>query len=66
MGIYRLHLSGKTDRDIARALKMSEEKVHHLLARKTAARKTIFMQCAAAPLPAEQEIMRQLAAESKA
>lgn len=66
MGIYRLHLSGKTDRDIARALKMSEEKVHLLLARKTATRKTIFMQCAAAPLPTEQEIMRQLAAESKA
>ncbi len=66
VGIYRLHLSGKTDRDIARALKMSEEKVRHLLERKTATRKTIFMQCAAQPLPSESEIMCSLAAESKA
>lgn len=65
-GIYCLHLSGKTDRQIALALKMSEEKVHHLLERKTAKRKSIFMQCAAAPLPPEAEIMRRLAAESKA
>lgn len=66
MGIYCLHLSGKTDKEIASSLKMSEEKVHHLLNRKTAKRKSIFMQCAAAPLPTESEIMRQLAAESKA
>lgn len=66
VGIYRLHLSGKTNLQIARALKMSEEKVRHLLERKTANRKTIYMQCAAAPLPTEAEIMRALAAESKA
>lgn len=65
-GIYQLHLSGKSDRDIARSLRMSEEKVRHLLSRKTATRKTIFMQCAGAPLPLESEILRRLAAESKA
>ncbi|NMP26879.1 hypothetical protein GW590_08380 [Rahnella sp. SAP-1] len=66
MGIYRLHLSGKSNAAIAAALKMSEEKVHHLLARKTARCKDIYMQCAAQPLPTESEIMRSLAAESKA
>lgn len=65
-GIYRLHLSGKTSHEIAKALKMSDGKVEHLLARKTARCKTIFMQCAGAPLPTESEIMRALAAESKA
>jgi len=66
MGIYQLHLSGKTDREIARALCMSEDSVNHLLKRGTPARKSLFMKCAAAPLPTESEIMRHLAAESKA
>ncbi|MBU9837379.1 hypothetical protein J1786_21520 [Rahnella sp. L72c] len=66
MGIYQLHLSGKTDREIARALCMPEDSVNHLLKRGTPSRKSLFMKCAAAPLPTESEIMRHLAAESKA
>jgi len=65
-GIYQLHLSGKTDREIARALCMSEDSVNHLLKRGTPARKSLYMKCAASPLPTESEIMRHLAAESKA
>ncbi|MBU9812352.1 hypothetical protein J1785_21805 [Rahnella sp. SL6] len=66
MGIYQLHLSGKTDREIARALCMSEDSVNHLLKRGTPSRKSLYMKCAASPLPTESEIMRHLAAESKA
>ena len=65
-GIYQLHLSGKTNREIARALCMSEDSVSHLLKRGTPSRKSLFMKCAASPLPTESEIMRHLAAESKA
>ena len=65
-GIYQLHLSGKSDQEIARALCMSEDSVNHLLKRGTPARKSLYMKCAAAPLPTESEIMRHLAAESKA
>ncbi|QQN36636.1 hypothetical protein JHW33_08525 [Rahnella aceris] len=66
MGIYQLHLSGKTDLEIARALCMSEDSVSHLLKFGTPSRKSLFMKCTAAPLPTEPEIMRRLAAESKA
>jgi hypothetical protein len=65
-GIYQLYLLGKTGQEIAKALKMSEDKVDHFLALKTERCRTIYFRCKAQPLPHESEIMRALAKESRA
>ncbi|WP_085337050.1 hypothetical protein [Serratia marcescens] len=65
-GIYQLHLSGRTPVQIARLLKMPLHRVEHLLRRETSVRREIFRNVSTQPLPTEAEIMRCLAAESKA
>ncbi|MBH3246106.1 hypothetical protein I5N23_04310 [Serratia marcescens] len=65
-GIYQLHLSGRTPVQIARLLKMPLHRVEHPLRRGTSVRREIFRNVSTQPLPTEAEIMRCLAAESKA
>lgn len=65
-GIYQLHLSGRTLGQIAMMLKMPFYRVEHLLKRNTPMRREIFLIVSTAPLPTEAEILRRLAAESKA
>lgn len=65
-GIYQLHLSGRTPGQIAVMLKMPFYRVEHLLKRSTPVRREIYMNVATSPLPTEAEILRRLAAESKA
>lgn len=65
-GIYQLHLSGRTPGQIAMMLKMPFYRVEHLLKRNTSVRREIYISVGAAPLPTEAEILRHLAAESKA
>ncbi|MEL5224406.1 hypothetical protein [Serratia nevei] len=65
-GVYQLHLSGRTPVQIARLLKMPVFRVEHLLKRGTSVRREIFRLVSTQPLPTEAEIMRCLAAESKA
>ncbi|CAI2003489.1 hypothetical protein [Serratia fonticola] len=65
-GIYQLHLSGRTPGQIAIMLKMPFYRVEHLLKRNTPMRREIFLIVSTAPLPTEAEILRRLAAESKA
>lgn|GEM_PF-3228123 len=66
MGIFQLHLLGKTSLEISIALKMSEHNVNHFLALKTIHCRKIFNQCKGLPIPPEFEIMRTLAKESRA
>ncbi|PVZ84842.1 hypothetical protein C9426_22070 [Serratia sp. S1B] len=65
-GVYQLCLSGRTPVQIASMLKMPLYRVKDLLKRNTSVRREVYMQVATTPLPTEAEILRRLAAESKA
>lgn len=65
-GVYQLHHSGRSAVQIAHMLKMPVYRVEYLLKRGTSVRREIFRQVSTQPLPTEAEIMRCLAAESKA
>ncbi|MCW7549221.1 hypothetical protein OO184_15085 [Photorhabdus sp. APURE] len=65
-GIYELSRLGRSTESIAIMLKMPLDRVQHVMSCNSSMKKAVYKQVMAAPKPIEKEIMKRLAAESKA
>ncbi|CAM3716035.1 hypothetical protein BS639_17030 [Rouxiella silvae] len=65
-GIYELELRGRSADYIAIALRMPLGRVEHILKHDTGTRRKIYQEVNSVPAPAEREIMKRMAAETRA
>lgn len=65
-GVYELQRLGRSPQSIALMLRMPLDRVVHILKPLTAVRREIQQRVLTAPIPSEKDVMRRLAAESRA
>lgn len=65
-GVYELQRLGRSPECIALMLRMPLDRVVHILKPLTAVRREIQQRVLTAPIPSEKDVMRRLAAESRA
>ncbi len=64
-GVYQLHRLGHSADEIARMLKMPLDRVKHVLKHDTAIRRKLFGEVMSGARPIVEDVMKELAAESK-